>query len=241
MQMVPTGVPRLIPLAVSDDGRVIGGWVALPGWEEAWVWSEEDGLLFVGDLPGGEFKTWIWSLGTDGSTAVGYAMAAAGKTAVIWDRRSGLRPLQQVLEQDYGMDLEGWHLRSAETYSADGRILSGTAETPSGNIEGFVVHLPPHCDDGLDNDGDGYTDYPDDPGCPTASSGPEKPECDDGRDNDGDGLVDFLDPGCSPNWPYNEGLDRRACGIGMELALLGPLAARCGRGRRVNRRTSAGR
>jgi hypothetical protein len=30
-----------------------------------------------------------------------------------------------------------------------------------------------NCNDGLDNDGDGYVDYPDDPGCADALSGPE--------------------------------------------------------------------
>jgi hypothetical protein len=48
-----------------------------------------------------------------------------------------------------------------------------------------------NCDDGLDNDGDGLTDYPDDPGCADALSGPENPPCSDKHDNDGDGLIDW--------------------------------------------------
>jgi hypothetical protein len=58
------------------------------------------------------------------------------------------------------------------------------------------------CDDGLDNDGDGFADYPDDPGCADAGDDSEKDEtgtypCDDGVDNDGDTLTDFPDdPGC---------------------------------------------
>jgi len=48
-----------------------------------------------------------------------------------------------------------------------------------------------NCNDGLDNDGDGYVDYPDDPGCTDAFSGPENPPCDDNHDNDGDGLMDW--------------------------------------------------
>ena len=70
------------------------------------------------------------------------------------------------------------------------------------------------CSDGVDNDGDGRIDFPNDPGCtgPTDDSeaggddgGDTDPggdrgdaECEDGRDNDGDGRVDFPDdPGCS--------------------------------------------
>jgi hypothetical protein len=57
------------------------------------------------------------------------------------------------------------------------------------------------CDDGIDNDGDGAIDFPDDPSC-TSENGedenaPQQPQCNDGRDNDNDGLTDWPgDPGC---------------------------------------------
>ena len=59
----------------------------------------------------------------------------------------------------------------------------------------------PACSDGVDNDGDGSTDYPFDLGCADAADdtedSPAAPQCSDGRDNDGDGLRDFpSDPGC---------------------------------------------
>lgn len=58
----------------------------------------------------------------------------------------------------------------------------------------------PACSDGIDDDGDGLSDFPDDPGC----SDPEDPdergavfECDNGIDDDGDDLYDFPeDDGC---------------------------------------------
>ena len=56
------------------------------------------------------------------------------------------------------------------------------------------------CEDGIDNDGDGFADYPDDPGCDEASDLFENSPllvCDDGDDNDGDTLIDYPnDPGC---------------------------------------------
>jgi hypothetical protein len=85
-----------------------------------------------------------------------------------------------------------------------------------GNFTGTitVAHEPTTaCSDGVDNDGDGLTDYPDDPGCVDAGEASEKDDtgaypCDDGEDNETvpDGLVDFLtdgsgDPGCfNPYW-----------------------------------------
>lgn len=63
----------------------------------------------------------------------------------------------------------------------------------------------PTCSDGVDNDNDGRTDFPQDKGCDdandTSETSPSLP-CDDGIDNDADGLVDFQmnsaasDPGC---------------------------------------------
>jgi hypothetical protein len=59
------------------------------------------------------------------------------------------------------------------------------------------------CSDGVDNDGDGYTDYPSDPGCQSTTDTDETDapaqtyQCSDGVDNDGDGSIDYpLDPGC---------------------------------------------
>ena len=57
------------------------------------------------------------------------------------------------------------------------------------------------CSDGLDNDGDGLIDFPEDLGCvgPTddTEDSPTSPKCHNGRDDDGDGKVDFPDdPGC---------------------------------------------
>ena len=62
---------------------------------------------------------------------------------------------------------------------------------------------PPACSDGIDNDSDGSTDYPADPGCASATDTDETdpgpaPACSDGNDNDADGLTDYpSDPGCT--------------------------------------------
>ncbi len=57
----------------------------------------------------------------------------------------------------------------------------------------------PQCRDGIDNDFDGRTDFPNDPGCsgPDDTNEGDDPACSDRRDNDFDGLIDFpADPGC---------------------------------------------
>ena len=110
----------------------------------------------------------------------------------------------------------------------------------------------PVCSDGIDNDSDAWTDFPDDPGCLSAAYGNENPACSDGMDNDGDGLTDSpndLDclgawfpvevPGCNDGADNdNDGLfdtdddgclhagqyseSDPNCGIGFELILILP-------------------
>ena len=90
--------------------------------------------------------------------------------------------------------------------------IEGTQETvPEGyHLEdGLCVEdetpPAPACSDGEDNDEDGETDYPADPGCEsdedddeTDPETPPAPACSDGSDNDEDGKTDYPeDPGCS--------------------------------------------
>ncbi|PIS05119.1 MAG: hypothetical protein COT81_02740, partial [Candidatus Buchananbacteria bacterium CG10_big_fil_rev_8_21_14_0_10_42_9] len=73
----------------------------------------------------------------------------------------------------------------------------------------------PQCSDGVDNDGDGLVDYPNDPGCVSASDDDEMnaveppiggvTQCSDGIDNDGDGFIDYpADSGCRDIYDKSE-------------------------------------
>ncbi len=83
----------------------------------------------------------------------------------------------------------------------------------------------PACNDGIDNDGDGYTDYPSDPGCSSLSDNneccnppppPPSYACNDGYDNDGDGYTDYpSDPGCSSSSDGSECCNP-ACSNGID-------------------------
>jgi len=64
------------------------------------------------------------------------------------------------------------------------------------------------CSDGIDNDGDDATDYPNDFSCSSATDNDEtnpKAQCQDGLDNDNDNLIDYPnDPGCSSKQDNDE-------------------------------------
>lgn len=90
-----------------------------------------------------------------------------------------------------------------------------------------IANPAPQCSDGIDNDGDGYTDYSNDPGCTSAADTTESPnpQCSDGLDNDSDGLIDLADYGCSniydttetPNPQCSDGIDNNGNGL-VDLA-----------------------
>jgi hypothetical protein len=83
------------------------------------------------------------------------------------------------------------------------------------------------CHDGIDNDGDGFVDDPEDPGCAGPNSPRENPQCSDGIDNDGDGKLDWDGAGVGAKDPQCLGpagnKERSDCGLGFELALALPL------------------
>jgi hypothetical protein len=74
------------------------------------------------------------------------------------------------------------------------------------------------CNDRVDNDVDGYADYPGDPGCDSADDPSELgvAECDNGIDDDGDGLVDYRGSGGDPT--CQNPLDRESLGCDEPLA-----------------------
>ncbi len=72
---------------------------------------------------------------------------------------------------------------------------------------GTLVGPCPACSDGQDNDGDGKTDFPEDPDCFDTMDDDESPStaCKDGVDNDGDGKIDWpFDPGCESAYDNDE-------------------------------------
>ncbi|MBI2498885.1 hypothetical protein HYV88_01435 [Candidatus Woesearchaeota archaeon] len=67
----------------------------------------------------------------------------------------------------------------------------------------------PQCSDTIDNDRDGYVDFPADPGCLSRTDNSEIPfnyhQCNNGLDDDNDGFIDYpADLGCSNDFDDSE-------------------------------------
>ena len=110
-----------------------------------------------------------------------------------------LTPSLVALGHSLGLDVHVWSANDPATIAeALFYGVDGIHHPDPFFVQGFLAE--DDCSDNVDNDQDGFLDFPDDPGCdsPTDTSERSTAICDDGIDNDTDGFVDFpYDPGCA--------------------------------------------
>jgi probable HAF family extracellular repeat protein len=128
---------------VSADGSVVVGISRGANGIEAFRWTQATGMVGLGDLPGGSFNSFATGVSGDGSVVVG--IGNAGNSSIgetfIWNSSQGMRSLQAVLTNDYGLNLTGWALREATGISADGLSIVGWGINPSGQTEAWIASL----------------------------------------------------------------------------------------------------
>jgi probable HAF family extracellular repeat protein len=128
--------------ACSSDGAVVAGMNNSTLGNQAFRWTEALGMQGLGDLTGGDFESHAYGVSGDGTVIIGKGTTAIGDEAFIWDEVNGMRNLKTVLTDDFGLDLTGWTLLSAEGISADGNSIVGYGLNPSGMREGWVAVTP---------------------------------------------------------------------------------------------------
>ncbi|RIL05909.1 MAG: hypothetical protein DCC71_08510 [Proteobacteria bacterium] len=223
---LPGGAFQSQAEAVSDDGvAVVGIGTAATG-PQAFRWQAVGGMVGLGGLPGGPVFSFAFGVSGDGSVVVGNAIP----DAFVWDAERGMRSVRDVLA-----GLRGRPHRRRCRHQPE-RAERGLARRPS------AVALPertrrrrrrarrpsrrsrlrpresdvenPECDDGDDDDADGFIDHPADPGCLARSDPSERPTCSDALDNDLDGATDFpQDAGCTD---ADDALEEAACDDGLD-------------------------
>jgi uncharacterized membrane protein len=99
-------------------------------------------MVGLGDLPGGEYRSLAIDVTADGSTVVGWSVSDLGEEAFYWQSISGMRPLSDVLINDYGLDLNGWTLNHASAISPDGAVIVGNGTNPAGIREAWIAVIP---------------------------------------------------------------------------------------------------
>ena len=128
--------------STSADGSVAVGYSNTTTGYEAIRWTSTGGMVGLGLLPGGT-TSFATSVSADGSVVVGSADATSGSTCFLWNSTSGMRELKSALLSDYGLDLSGWTIYSANAVSANGRAICGNGISPSGVSQAWMVLLDP--------------------------------------------------------------------------------------------------
>ena len=123
--------------------------------------------------------------------------------------------------EELGDEVFGNRLRVPNPAPGDYYLFVDGATGASGAFVLTANIIPrPECRNGDDDDGDGRTDFPAEPGCenpddPSELDPEPPPVCADDEDNDGDGLVDYpLDVGC---FAAADGDEVDACGQGVRI------------------------
>jgi probable HAF family extracellular repeat protein len=134
---LPGGTYFSVVYSASADGEVLAGWGQSAEGIEAFRW--EDGVMTgLGDLPGSFFFSVALATSLDGSAVVGYSEAEPqGYHAFLWTEADGMRNLNEILEDDYGLDLTGWRLSLAYDISDDGTTIVGYGRNPAGQTEAW--------------------------------------------------------------------------------------------------------
>lgn len=141
-----TTVSRAMALS-GDVSTVLGvGWTDDPEPIRGYfVWNEQDGRTFLGTLDGWS-TNWAAAISYDGSIVVGDlrvdSIPSEDSAAYIWNEADGMRLVQDMLEQEYGLDLTGWTLNTAMDISDDGMTIVGYGINPDGIEEGWIATIP---------------------------------------------------------------------------------------------------
>ena len=127
-------------------------------------------------------------------TASSPALANRDLRCVSYELRARRYSTAASIYSDYDESCNCWYV--SNSLDTVGTVEKGGV-TPEVWFDGYAPGPQPACNDGIDNDGDGYIDYPGDNGCATQSDTDEqKPVCSNGEDDDHDGVTDLEDPGC---------------------------------------------
>jgi T5SS/PEP-CTERM-associated repeat protein/probable HAF family extracellular repeat protein len=144
---LPGGIFRSVAWDASGDGQVVVGYGNSDSGTEAFRWTEDGGMVGLGDLKGApgrpdEFHSWAMEVSEDGSIVVGSSRSGTVDTAFVWDNTNGMQSLKDVLVNDCGLqNLTGWTLNVANAVSPDGNTIVGNG-TNNGIQQAWAVQLP---------------------------------------------------------------------------------------------------
>lgn len=146
--------------AISADGRVVVGYNKPTPTSYrlyAYRWDAESGQVPLGNYLPEPSSAVPTGLTQDGAVVIGHTRVDPPTNdhpwmPFIWSSAGGMRPLEDVLVNDYRIVLgNNRHILTAEVISRDGRIIVGTASNGGGAPLMYVATLDPFCVADVDN------------------------------------------------------------------------------------------
>jgi probable HAF family extracellular repeat protein len=143
---LPGGRVDSVAYGMSANGLVIVGTSQSgdgPLISEPFRWSADSGMVGLGGLRDDTSGSGALAVSADGSVIVGSDASPPGEEAFIWNEIAGVRSLQDVLANEYGLSevLNGWKLERAHSITPDGLTIVGSGRNPAGQQEGWRVQL----------------------------------------------------------------------------------------------------
>ncbi|TGN29204.1 T9SS type A sorting domain-containing protein [Empedobacter tilapiae] len=135
--------------AISGDGKWIGG-KSDASFENAWIWSEETGVIDLGRIAKPEennVQSWVTSINDDGSLVLGYTISkqwvdsAPVYTPFIWTKETGIQDFNNYVINTLKFDMKGDKIYVPTQLSENEKYIVGWGLDAT-NIKMFRIQLP---------------------------------------------------------------------------------------------------
>src|SRR5262249_49119406 len=106
---------------VNADGSIIVGGGSTNLGARAFRWTQQTGMIDLGDIPGGSTESTAWAISDDGNVIAGFASGPTGTQPMRWTQATGMVGL------GYLPGAPG-QLGTSRGTSADGSVIVGNAD-----------------------------------------------------------------------------------------------------------------
>lgn len=112
--------------------------------QEACRWVDAGSIQGLGFLYEA-CSTEAYDVSGDGKIIVGTSGSSIGLQAFLWEEENEMQNLNELLPNEYGLDISGWILQKATGISDDGTKIVGYGINPDGFTEGWIASIPEPC------------------------------------------------------------------------------------------------
>ncbi|MBX9789555.1 MAG: hypothetical protein K2Y37_11630 [Pirellulales bacterium] len=139
---LPLGTTSFAEAISSDGTAVVGAGLNVFSLQQAFLWTT--GSAKLTPLGSASMQSHALAVSNSGNVVVGRAQPLPLGSAFIWDATNGMRSLQSVLINQYGLgpSLLGWTLTEATAISDNGKVIVGNGIDPQGHMQGWIFEVP---------------------------------------------------------------------------------------------------